>query len=148
MILVLEIEYLLGVAFAARANDREAPDWPPQPDRVFSALTAAWAARDKRSNERRALEWLEVQSVPELSASGGLARTARTVFVPPNDNEISERALSSKWFNFLERGEMPSEKGGHKKQWQKALGVVPQWRSRTERQFPAYRPDDPVVRVI
>ena len=42
--LAVEVEYLTGVVRAA--NDRgDAPDWPPQPDRLFSALVASWAAR-------------------------------------------------------------------------------------------------------
>jgi hypothetical protein len=31
MSLILKIEYLSGIAFAAIGPDREAPDWPPQP---------------------------------------------------------------------------------------------------------------------
>ena len=45
MPLILEIEHLLGVAFAAQSAASSAPDWPPQPDRVFSALVATWGAR-------------------------------------------------------------------------------------------------------
>jgi CRISPR-associated protein Csb2 len=56
MTLVLEIEYLLGTAFAAQEEDNPAPDWPPQPDRVFSALVASWAARGEHSGEHQALE--------------------------------------------------------------------------------------------
>jgi CRISPR-associated protein Csb2 len=115
---------------------------------VFSALVAAWAGRGEREDERRALEWLEALPPPALSASGGFARTAAKVFVPPNDNEISERALSSKWFEYLGRGQTPPKKGGYKKQWRAALGVVPLWRSRVERRFPAFRPDDPIVQLI
>ena len=69
MSLILEVEYLLGVSFAAISPDSEAPDWPPQPDRIFSALVASWAARGEREEERRALEWLEMLSVPRLFAS-------------------------------------------------------------------------------
>ena len=57
--LTLEVEYLLGVAFAARGPADDAPDFPPQIDRVFSALVASWAARGERADERAALEWLE-----------------------------------------------------------------------------------------
>ena len=64
MTLVLEIEHLLGVAFAAQTPASTAPDWPPQPDRVFSALVAAWGAHGEPQEERRALEWLEAQPVP------------------------------------------------------------------------------------
>ena len=46
MTLVLEIEFLAGVCFAAIGPDSEVPDWPPQPDRIFSAFVATWAAHD------------------------------------------------------------------------------------------------------
>jgi CRISPR-associated protein Csb2 len=121
MTLVLEIEYLLGTAFAAQEEDNPAPDWPPQPDRVFSALVATWAARGERPGERRALEWLEVQPCPELAASGGCARTAPIVFVPPNDAESSRVADPL---------------------------VMPALRRRQRRRFPAYRPYDPIVSLI
>jgi CRISPR-associated protein Csb2 len=85
MCLVLEIEHLLGVAFAARGSDSGEPDWPPQPDRVFSALVAAWAARGQGAAEREALEWLEAQDPPLIEASSATARPAPASFVPPND---------------------------------------------------------------
>lgn len=40
MTLVLEIEFLAGVSFAAVGPESPVPDWPPQPDRIFSALVA------------------------------------------------------------------------------------------------------------
>jgi CRISPR-associated protein Csb2 len=121
MTLVLEIEYLLGTAFAAKEEDNPAPDWPPQPDRVFSALVASWAARGERPREHHALEWLEVQPCPEVAASGGFARTAPIVFVPPNDPESSRVADPL---------------------------VMPALRRRQRRRFPVYRPDDPIVLLI
>ncbi len=121
MPLILEIEHLLGVAFAARMPASGQPDWPPQPDRVFSALVATWAARGEKAEERRALEWLERQEVPEIAASGGAPREAPTVFVPPNDPETRRTGDRS---------------------------VMPAFRRRQPRRFPAYRPDDPVVRLI
>jgi CRISPR-associated protein Csb2 len=121
MSLVLEIEHLLGIAFAARSAADSTPDWPPQPDRVFSALVAAWGAHDKPANEREALQWLERQLVPEIIASGGFERTTATVFVPPNDPESGRVANRS---------------------------VMPEFRSRQPRRFPAYRPHDPFVRLV
>jgi CRISPR-associated protein Csb2 len=121
MTLVLEIEHLLGVAFAARAEDDPAPDWPPQPDRIFSALVAAWGARGEQDDERRALEWLEMQTDPEIAASGGHARTAPIVFVPPNDAEGGRVGNAA---------------------------VMPLLRRRQARRFPAFRPDDPVVSLV
>jgi CRISPR-associated protein Csb2 len=121
MPLTLEIEHLLGVAFAAQSPASSAPDWPTQPDRVFSALVAAWGARGEQAGERAALEWLEAQHPPEISASTGFARTPATVFVPPND-PLTGRV-------------------GDK-------NVMPTLRERKPRRFPAYRPDDPVVHLV
>ena len=121
MTLVLEIEHLLGVAFIARSQSSEIPDWPPQPDRAFSALVAAWGARGERAEERRALEWLEAQRDPEITTSGGFPRTTPTVFVPPNDPETGRVGDRS---------------------------VMPAFRRRQARRFPAYRPDNPVVRLV
>ncbi len=121
MSLFLEIEYLLGVVFAARSPADDTPDWPPQPDRIFSALVAAWGGRGEHPDERRALEWLETQPVPEIDATAGFPRTAPTVFVPPNDPET--RRMGD-------------------------LSLMPALRRRQPRRFPAYRPEHPVVRII
>lgn len=121
MTLVLEIEYLSGVSFAAIGPDSETPDWPPQPDRIFSALVASWAARGEREEERRALEWLEMLSVPRLLASDAVARTSVVAFVPPNDPRSDKQ--------------------------KNAKGVLPALRSRQPRRFPAARPHDSVVRL-
>lgn len=121
MTLVLEIEHLLGVAFAARDQASGAPDWPPQPDRIFSALVATWALRGKRGEERRALEWLEHQAAPEIAASEGFPRTSPTVFVPPNDPQTRKAGDPT---------------------------IMPASRRRQPRRFPAWRPDDPLVHVI
>ena len=121
MCLTLEIEYLSGVSFAAIGPESEAPDWPPQLDRIFSALVASWAARGEREEERRALEWLEMLSVPRLLASDAEARTSVIAFVPPNDPRSDKQ--------------------------KNAKGVLPALRSRQPRRFPAARPDDPVIRL-
>jgi CRISPR-associated protein Csb2 len=122
MTFVLEVEYLLGISFAAIGTDSEGPDWPPQPDRIFSALVATWAARGQDKNEGEALEWLEKLPPPHLLASGADSRTAPIVFVPPNDPR-SDRQKN-------------------------ALGVLPTYRKRQPRRFPAARPDDPVVHLF
>lgn len=121
MPLVLEIEHLLGVAFAAVGPDSAEPDWPPQPDRVFSALVASWAARGRRAEERAALEWLERQDPPLLAASPAEVRPAPVTFVPPNDPET--RTVGDK-------------------------SVMPAWRRRQPRRFPAALPHDPVMRLV
>src|SRR4051812_28758794 len=121
MPLVLEIEHLLGVAFAALGPDSAEPDWPPQPDRVFSALVAAWAARGERADERAALEWLEAQEPPLIEASVADGRPAPIAFVPPNDPET--KSVGDKT-------------------------VIPALRRRQPRRFPAALPHDPVVRFV
>ena len=147
MSLVFEIEFLTGVCRAAREPGDDAPDWPPQPDRVFSALVSAWAARGERPEERAALEWLERQPPPVVHASGHTARTAPDVYVPPNDYQTSTRDLGKlKWYrDFLARGRRPPEKGGHERNWKQALSTLPDFRQRKERRFPVARPDDPLV---
>ncbi|TVR80480.1 MAG: type I-U CRISPR-associated protein Cas5/Cas6 [Rhodospirillales bacterium] len=122
MTLVLEVEYLSGVAFAAIGPDSDIPDWPPQPDRVFSALVATWAARGACDREAEALRWLESQAVPQVLAPTSHSRTGATVFVPPNDPR--------------------SDKQKH------AKGVLPALRSRQPRRFPATRPHEPSVRLL
>ena len=123
MSLVLEIEFLTGVCRAAQSPASEEPDWPPQPDRVFSALVCAWAGRGERDDERRALEWLEEQPAPTVHASGHVARTAPDVFVPPNDPKASKSA----------------------KTYRK---VMPDARPRQPRRFPAARPDSPMMAIV
>lgn len=123
MKLVLEIEFLTGVCRAATGPASDAPDWPPQLDRMFSALVAAWAARGRIDLEREALEWLEREPVPAIHASDCHARTAPVVFVPPNDMKAS-RAEGS------------------------YLKVLPEHRPRQPRRFPVARPHDSVMAFV
>ena len=115
--LVLEIEFLSGVCRAAREPGDDTPDWPPQPDRVFSALVSAWAARGERPEERAALEWLEAQPPPAVHASDHTSRTTPDVFVPPNDYQTPSNDLDrQKWYrDFLAKGKRPPEKGGYER---------------------------------
>ena len=123
MSLVLEVEFLTGVCRAAREPGDDTPDWPPQLDRVFSALVSAWAARGELSEERHALEWLEEQPPPEIRASVSSTRTTPDVFVPPNDAKRSRTTG-------------------------KYVRVLPDRRLRQARRFPVARPDDPVVEFV
>ena len=120
--LVLEVEFLTGVCRAAREPGDDAPDWPPQPDRVFSALVSAWAAGGERPEERKALEWLEVQPSPAVHASEHSARTTPDVFVPPNDPSASRAAKAY-------------------------MRVMPDGRPRQPRRFPIARPDNPIMAI-
>lgn len=87
--LAIVCDFLTGRYVATAYNNRNASEWPPHPARLFSALVDAWASGDETSREhgeeRRCLEWLEVQSAPAVHASEAEARTVNTVFVPVND---------------------------------------------------------------
>jgi CRISPR-associated protein Csb2 len=61
------------------------------------------------------------QPAPELAAGGGFERSPATVFVPPNDPET--RLIGNR-------------------------SVIPAFRRRQPRRFPAFRPDDPMVRLV
>jgi len=124
-VLELQIEYLLGVAFAAAHDDSSRADFPPQPDRVFAALTAAWGARGRAAGEREALEWLERQDPPVILASSASERTRHDAFVPPNDDGVP-RTLPANG----------------------RITVLPEQRRRQARQFPAVRPENPTVRLV
>lgn len=127
MALALEIEFLGGVCYAAVGPDSGAADWPPQPDRVFSALVATWAAHGQPDEERRALEWLEALPVPLCQHGEPGGRSAPAVFVPPNDPSVHRSKLAGR--------------------------VLPALRNRQARRFPAtglqdrlvlhYWPDEP-----
>ena len=133
--LVLEIEYLTGVAVAASAYDRASPEWPPHPDRLFSALVCTWAERGQDPEERMALEWLEALGPPQIAASPAALRDVVEVFVPPNDMAVPGRAFGRP---------LPE-----RKTLSVQLAVVPDLRkNRQPRQFPAAIPDDPRVRFI
>lgn len=116
--LILEIELLTGV-YRAALPDGSAAEWPPHPERVFSAFAQAWGDGNCDPRERAALEWLERQGPPLIDADPPehcAERTAPTVFVPPGD---------------LRGDEIP---------------VLPERRSRHARVFRAAIPATPLVR--
>jgi CRISPR-associated protein Csb2 len=128
--LALEIEYLTGVAVAASAWDRGEAEWPPHPDRVFSALVCGWAERGGLVDEHAALEWLELLGPPEIQAADTGRRDVVDVFVPPNDMWVAGRVGSG----------LPKDPA-------RALAVVPAMRrNRQPRQFPAVVPHE--TRVV
>lgn len=84
--LTLGIRYLNGWAMATHPTNREIPEWPPHPDRVFMALAAAHFETDGDADERCVLEWLEKLTPPDLYCSGHDRRTTLTTYVPVNDS--------------------------------------------------------------
>lgn len=85
----LAVELLTGRYFATASDDREAGEWPPHPARLFSALVSTWAESPERDEaERAALEWLEAQGPPHITAGPASQRDVPTVFVPVNDTSV------------------------------------------------------------
>jgi CRISPR-associated protein Csb2 len=80
---------------AMQFNDRNEPEWPPHPARLFSAMTATWADDDEPDPvERDALQWLEMQSPPAIACSDASRRAVVTHFVPVNDPTTLARDVS------------------------------------------------------
>jgi CRISPR-associated protein Csb2 len=65
--LTIEIELLTGV-YRAALPDGVSAEWPPHPERLFSALAQAWGDGGCDRDERAALEWLERQGAPWIEA--------------------------------------------------------------------------------
>ncbi len=117
--LCMEIDLLCGL-YRASLPDGSAAEWPPHPERIFSALVQAWADGGRDRNEQSALEWLEAQEPPCIEADGSDDVTARdtvTAFVPPNDQHGA---------------------------W---IGRFPE-RRRQPREFRAIRPAAPMIRLF
>jgi CRISPR-associated protein Csb2 len=86
--LALEVEFLLGRYAATDFRDRERPEWPPHPARLFSALVAAVYDSGLGESARAALLWLESLPAPHICAEEApAAPTPVTVYVPVNDPE-------------------------------------------------------------
>lgn len=118
--LALEIELLTGV-YRATLPDGSAAEWPPHPERVFSALAQSWGDGGCDPKERAALEWLERLPAPLIEADSledCNERSSPTVFVPPND-----------------------ARGGE-------IAVLPERRPRQARNFKVQVPANPLVRLV
>lgn len=86
--LAIGIHYLNGWAMATDPTNRNQPEWPPHPDRVFMALAAAHFETDGDEDERSAIEWIEdLPAVPDIHASKARNRSTLACYVPPNDLE-------------------------------------------------------------
>ncbi len=120
------VRYLNGWAMATHPADRERPEWPPHPDRVFMALAAAHFETGADPAEAAVLERLEAEP-PVLGAGPHGERETVTTFVPVNDT-ASPLAGSGKTL----RPATP-------------LGSLPLGRVRQARQFPVAIPEEPSV---
>jgi CRISPR-associated protein Csb2 len=81
--LVIQVEYLTGSVCSALGRG-SAPEWPPHPWRLFSALVAACFESRMGESALNTLRWLENQGPPLMQV--GAAGTGRRAgaFVPTN----------------------------------------------------------------
>lgn len=128
------LHYLHGWAMAsADGPAKQRAEWPPHPERVFSAFAAAFFESDQDPSERAALEWLEQLPPPGLVASDHVPRTAVVHFVPVNDAVVGRVH------------DLPSDL---KSLRTSGLDVVPEHRSRQARTWPVAIPVDPHVTLV
>lgn len=127
----IEVEYLLGRAVATNREVRSEPEWPPHPQRLFSALVAAFRETtgddEDLDADRDALLWLESLEPPRIAVSDHCVRTRCPVYVPVNDESTPKK---------------------QPKEIENALKAMPAQRTRQERFFPTVVPEDPIVQFI
>ena len=82
---VLDVRLRFGAYDAGAARVPGAPEWPPEPSRVFCALVAGGPDED----EWQALKWLEQQGPPEVRCSVSHGSTAPAIFVITNETVAS-----------------------------------------------------------
>jgi CRISPR-associated protein Csb2 len=93
MWLTLKIEFLTGRYVAASVGDREKPEWPPHPGRVYMALAATCFERDEKEPEVRALQWLESLSAPIIDAPAAGDRSPVKFYVATNDKLTVSKSI-------------------------------------------------------
>ena len=124
----LGVELLMGRAVISRWDNREEPEWPPHPDRVFMALVAAWGESGEHPEHLSALEWLETLDPPALAVPDAVSeRPKLTSFVPVNDDG-SEKPI-----------EFDTKTGAVTKR-HAVMGSYPIGRNRQPRSFPTAVP--------
>lgn len=115
----------MGVCYATRHDDpsRSRSEWPPHPDRLFSALVAAASSMGKGDelpkSAQEALQWLSEQGAPQLTASRASWRSAPQVHMPTNPH-LKESNKNPK-------------------------GLLPTHRKKASLPIPAAVPENPVV---
>lgn len=120
--LAIEVEFLMGRAVATQLGERDAAEWPPHPQRLFSALVAAQAELEVGARGEAALRWLESLPPPDIQADMEPSlRQVPSYWVPVNDEAIKVEKGKADFRHPLER------------------------RNRQERFFPAVVPKDPRV---
>ena len=127
----LRVEYLTGVSVSQQHDDRSSAEWPPHPARLFFALASAFFETGEDPEEEAFLNWLERQEPPALAVTEATRRSVVVHYVPVND------VRAGRGTGRAARAPGPEE-----------LSVLPEYRKRQPRTFPAALPLDPVVHFI
>lgn len=173
--LSVEIRLLSGTYTATAFNDRQRPEWPIHPWRLFAALVATWAEAGADASEREALTWLESQPPPAVAAAAPVATATRAVvthYVPGNDPAVgrdvhgladaitaAERAARSapqgaKAHAALAKARQRAAaatatqaqpRAVSQQVLQDTLRLLPEERNKQARYYPTVRPDQPAV---
>lgn len=94
--LTLTVHWLTGRYVAASVDNRDEPEWPPHPGRLYMALAATCFERGSIEEEVAALRWIEQLDAPEILGSRAVSRSAVTAYVPTNDKlNVTTGALQS-----------------------------------------------------
>lgn len=139
----LALHYLNGWAMAAADGaKKQRAEWPPHPDRVYMALSAAYFETEDgdKAAERAALEWLEELPPPALDASESEKRDVVTHYVPINDSAISGRKKVMELVAAAKIELAQLKDAG--------LSQLPEFRGRQPRAFPVAIPHRPVIHLI
>ena len=91
--LSISIEFITGRCVAASVSDRDKPEWPPHPGRVFMALSAACFEMGEIAHEVTALQWLEGLAAPDIYASDSCERSPVKFYVPVNDKMTVNKSV-------------------------------------------------------
>lgn len=134
------VHYLNGWAMASADGARkERAEWPPHPDRVFMAMSAAWFETGQDEQEKDALEWLERLPPPDIAATDAEIRCELksgapvTSYVPVNDTALGKKIPDTPDLGKLKEA---------------GLGLVPEHRPRRARKFPVAVPHVPIAHLV
>ncbi|MEX1042309.1 MAG: type I-U CRISPR-associated protein Csb2 [Pirellulaceae bacterium] len=92
-VLTVGLDFITGRCVAANVSDREQPEWPPHPGRVFMALAAACFETGEDPDQVAALQWLEKLPAPSIHASDFETRSPVKYYVPVNDKMSESKSI-------------------------------------------------------
>ena len=133
---------MTGRYVATCHNNRKQAEWPPHTARLFSALVSVWAEDGQDGSERAALEWLENQRPPDITASTAVYRSKVLHFVPANDTTILGRS------SMTEKRAAKAVRNVGSTHPKTALALFPEGRAKHERFYPSVTPDVPRVTYV